>query len=580
MSNLRVGGLATGMDLESIVKNLMKIEQLKLDKLEQQKTRIQWQQEAYNDINKIFANFILDVQKEFGLTKAVSTGFTKQPVSSLNWVKTAMSGDETVLTASARANSVSGTHTIEVERLATGWSAASADQIGSENGLISLGAEEAIDFTINGWRFTTKTIEELGGIEQVDLEKYIHISHNDGKVSLSEVANAINKAGIGITAHYDSAIDRFFLQTAGTGSERKIEIEDNSVLAGERAFIADNAEKKALLNLQGKVAELNVDEETGESVIVEKFVAVVSGENYQGQDAIVHFGAARNLKFSSNQFTLNNIDFTIKGVGTTTVTVDTDVDGVYDKIVDFVARYNLLIDKVNNLLTEKVYRDYQPLTKEQREAMSEKEIELWEEKAKSGLLNRDIYLSQTLQRIRSGLYEGVTGPSKKEHHIYNFGISTESYVAGSMGGKLVIDETKLKEAIRNDVDAVLELLFAQPDTSVSEGEARAHTGLVSRIFQDLTEGMKQIINKAGYGGDAELYRKVDSRMLLDFVVEQGSISFLQRDLSRLDERIYNFQAQMLRKENQYWSQFTALEKAINQMNARAAWLAQQLGGGW
>lgn len=562
MSNLRIGGLATGMDLESIVKDLMKIEQLRLDKLEQQRTRTQWQQEAYHNINKTFANFILDVQKAFGLTKAGSTGFIKQSVSSLNWVKTATSGDESILTATARANSVAGTHTIEVEQLATNWSAASAGKIGSENGVITLQEGDEINFTINGWQFTTKTIEELGGIENVDLEKYAHISRGeDGSVRLSDVAKAINQAGIGVTAHYDAAIDRFFLQTTGTGSDNGITIKDDSVLGGTN-FIGG----------VGNYLNLRYTDAEGQQRWVR------SGKTYTGQDAIVHFGAARDLRFSSNQFTLNNIDFHIKSVGETTVTVDTDVDGVFNKIVDFVNQYNELIDKVNNLLTEKANRNYQPLTKEQKEAMSEKEIELWEEKAKSGLLSRDMYLSQTLQQMRTGLYQKV-GDKETGLLISSFGITTEAYVAGSMGGKLVIDEIKLKEAIRNDVDSVLELLFAQPDSSVAEGEERAHTGIVSRVFNDLTDGMKQIINKAGHGGDADLYRKVDSRMLLDFVVEQGSISFLQKDIAKIDERIYNFQAQMLRKENQYWAQFTALEKAINQMNAQAAWLAQQFGGG-
>lgn len=580
MSNLRVGGLATGMDLESIVQNLMKVEQLKLDKLEQQKTKIQWQQEAYNNINKFFANFILDTQKAFGLARAGSTGLIKQSVSSLSWVKSAVSSDESVLTARARTNAAAGTYTIEVEQLATNWSAASADKIGSENGMISLeGDNDAIDFFINGWRFTTKTIEELGGKDQVDLDKFTHISRNNNTVSLKEIADAINRANIGVTAHYDAAIDRFFLQTVGTGSENRVIIEDNSRLTvkdetsgvSERSFIADYQDEESNKKLESFLQLQYWDVEK------DQYQKVANG-HYAGQDAKVHFGAARELKFSSNQFTIGDIDFTIKETGTVTVTVDTDVEGVYQKIVEFVDKYNELIDKINNLLTEKVYRDYQPLTQEQREAMSEKEIELWEEKAKSGLLNRDIYLTRIAQQIRSGLYQPV-GEGQKGLMISNFGITTERYVAGSMGGKLVIDEYKLKEAIKNDVGSVLELLFAQPDSFITdETKKREATGIVGRIYNDLIDGMKQIIHKAGYGDDAALYRSVDSRMLLDFVTEYGSISFLQKDISKLNERISIFQAQMLRKENQYWAQFTALEKAISQMNAQAAWLAMQFGG--
>ena len=68
-------------------------------------------------------------------------------------------------------------------------------------------------------------------------------------------------------------------------------------------------------------------------------------------------------------------------------------------------------------------------------------------------------------------------------------------------------------------------------------------------------------------------------MLIDFVVEQSSISLLDGDMNRLDERIDRMNERLVRVENRYWAQFTALEKAINQMNAQAMWLSQQLGGG-
>lgn len=552
MSNLRVGGLATGMDLESIVKDLMRVEQLKLDKLEQQKTKIQWLQEAYNNINKAFANFILETQTALGLARAGATGLIKQSVSSLTWVKAAKSSNESVLTAQARTNAVNGTYTIEVKKLATNWSAASSEDVAE---IVDLDGGKVIKFTIitsiNGEerRITFGTADDDNDVDVV-------IAAKDGKVKMSDIAKAINEAGLGVTAHFmvtdgTNGKGRFMIHTDHVGSSSSIKIID------EHNFIAGN----------GNDLRLKYIDEKGE----EQWVS--SQEQYSGQDAVVDIGAAKDIRLSSNQFTFNEIDFTIKSTGTVTVTVDTDVEGVYQKIVDFVNKYNELVDKINSLLTEKVYRNYQPLTKEQKEAMSEKEIELWEERAKSGLLYRDLYLTRIAQNLRSGLYENVNGK-----HISSIGITTERYVAGSMGGKLVIDEYKLKEAIKNDVGAVLELLFAQPGSDVEESQTRQQTGVVNRIYADLIEGMKQIINKAGHGNDAALYRSVDSRMLLDFVTQYGSISMLQKDINRINERISVFQQQMLRKENQYWAQFTALEKAINQMNAQAAWLAMQFGG--
>lgn len=179
------------------------------------------------------------------------------------------------------------------------------------------------------------------------------------------------------------------------------------------------------------------------------------------------------------------------------------------------------------------------------------------------------------------MYEAVGNTENSDGlSLFNFGITTERYSMGSTGGKLVIDEEKLKDAIRNDVNQVLELFFAQPDSKITDqAEKRNQTGIVSRLYGDIIDGMKRIITKAGPGDDASLYRSVDASMLIDFVSKQSSISLLDRDIQQYGERIDRLNAQLARVENRLWAQFVAMEKAIGEMNSRAAWLTQQLGGG-
>ena len=55
---IRIGGLASGMDIEGIVNDLMRVERIRVDKVSQDKTLLEWTREAYNDINKKFASFI------------------------------------------------------------------------------------------------------------------------------------------------------------------------------------------------------------------------------------------------------------------------------------------------------------------------------------------------------------------------------------------------------------------------------------------------------------------------------------------------------------------------------------------
>ena len=88
-----------------------------------------------------------------------------------------------------------------------------------------------------------------------------------------------------------------------------------------------------------------------------------------------------------------------------------------------------------------------------------------------------------------------------------------------------------------------------------------------------------MIVKAGPGNDSGLYRNVSSTMLLDFVVDYGSISMLEDNMDDLTKKINTLETYLAKREERYWRQFTEMEKAINLMNQQSLWLAQQFGGG-
>ena len=51
-SNMRIGGLASGMDIDQLVGDLMKAERMPLDKLTQKKQYLEWQRDDYREMNK------------------------------------------------------------------------------------------------------------------------------------------------------------------------------------------------------------------------------------------------------------------------------------------------------------------------------------------------------------------------------------------------------------------------------------------------------------------------------------------------------------------------------------------------
>ena len=92
VSGIRFGGLASGMDTEGMVKQLMQSERIRVDKFTQQKILKQWQQTEYNSMNKLMANFILDSRKKLELTKTTSSGaLVSGGIDSVTWAKSAVS---------------------------------------------------------------------------------------------------------------------------------------------------------------------------------------------------------------------------------------------------------------------------------------------------------------------------------------------------------------------------------------------------------------------------------------------------------------------------------------------------------
>jgi len=557
---MRIGGLMSGMDTEQMVRDLMKVERMKVDKFTTQQTEIEWRQEAYQNVNKTMANFILNTRQNFG----INSGFGTTNVNNLPWIKSATS-DNGAVTASARGNAIEGTHRVEVEQLAEVASATTKD-LRAEDGLLVKDPNTGVT-SINKATFDSIS----GGEDTISLE--IETSAGKGTVELtrnmraSDITRAFNNAtvnedepnagqNLGLRVSYDDNIGRMMMTTRNSGHGEFIRFdkpEGEGPHLGEMFFEVNH----------GIFHEVERNAE-GEFV----------SSGVQGKDAIIHFGPegdSTKVRSSNNSVSVFGIDMQLRAVDTTNVRVDTDVDGIFDQIKGFIDEYNELVDAVNGPVREKYDRDYGPLTDEQREAMNETDIEKWESRARSGLLANDRTLTRTLQTLRSSMYETIENTSGEYNHITQIGISTGNYM---QGGRLEIDEEKLRNAIANDPEGVLDVFFKSP----AEGEGKAGTGLIQRAYDDLTTGMKEVIRQSGPGEDSSLYRSVRSNMLIDFVTRQGSISRLDRDVQSIAQRIATEERRLMQTEERYWRQFTAMEKAMSQMDSQAGWLMQQMGG--
>ena len=501
---LRVGGLASGMDIESIVKDLMRAERMPLDKLQQDKQLLEWKQEDYRDIN----------QQVFKLRDAVFD----MKLQGTYQTKSASTSDETVLGVSATGSATEGTYTITVNNLASGVSKASkselADETDVDGNTLSL-FDQFSEFTARGFASTEDITVTVNGTE---------LTFDLDQDNIYSVVSKINDADVGVKASYDKDLNRFFLTTSTTGSDTEI-----TITSDESNFLSNEGATYTILKM-----------------------GIGEGISYKGQDASYDFGDAAGLTSSTNMATINGLNLDLKDSGTTTVTVKSDTDAVFDKIKSFVETYNETLELVTDKTQEKRYRDYKPLTDEQKEDMSDNQIEMWEEKARSGLLKSDSIVRDVISDFRmamSGIVENISGAYGSLDEI---GISSRNRYDN---GKLYIDEADLKEALNKDSQGVMDLFINNSDVDDEKGVA-------VKLYDAVIHSSELITDKAGRESSFSL---VDN-------------SYIGKRLSNMSDEINAWENRLTTVEDRYWRQFTRMEEAISRMNSQSAWLSQQFSG--
>ncbi|MBC7105708.1 MAG: flagellar hook protein, partial [Firmicutes bacterium] len=153
---LRVGGLASGLDVDAIVKDLMKVERMPVDRLKQQRQLLEWRREDLRAVNLALLNFR---SKEASAARLESTFLARR----------ATSGDETAVTATASSGAATATYTVTVGALATVATNVSTGPISANasdkiNPAATLWSQRSKFAGANfGWIYETVTGETMSG---------------------------------------------------------------------------------------------------------------------------------------------------------------------------------------------------------------------------------------------------------------------------------------------------------------------------------------------------------------------------------------------------------------------------------
>mgnify|MGYP002619771878 CR=1 FL=1 len=483
---MRISGFS-GLDIDALVNDLMRAKRAPLDRLNQQKTKLEWQREQYRSINAKLVDFRNNKLFNYSLSNAVNA-------------KKATVGGEAASSVSAKAyaSAMTGSIEIEVKGLAKAASATSTAGIGKGSsaklteldGITATGDE--IEFEING--------------------KPIKV---DKDATIADLVSTINASDAGVTAFFDDYKQKLSLTAKATGKS-EITYSDNL----DEAFKLEGSE---------------------------------------GENASVVINGIETER-ASNSFTVNGVEITLNAANPgkkAVINVTTDTDKIVDTIKTFINDYNSLIDLLNKKVSEERYRDYQPLTADQKKEMKDSEIELWEEKAKSGLLRGDSTLTNLINNMRMAISADVVFDGKKLNLLKDFGIETGTY---EQRGKLILkNEEQLRAAIEADPDGFMEF-FTRKTTDTNpetkDSPTNQDNGLFNRLSVSVLQAIEQLATKAG-----------TSRFSTDETAAFIPNSYMGEQLRQLELRISDMVRRLNQMENRYYLQFSAMESAMNRYTA-------------
>ena len=260
---------------------------------------------------------------------------------------------------------------------------------------------------------------------------------------------------------------------------------------------------------------------------------------------------------TSNTVTLDGVVFKFTGeIPKDGITVNGKIDSkdTKDKLVKFVEDYNVLIEKLNKMTMEKVNKNYQPLTDEERKEMSETEANLWDEKVRQGRLNRDSDITRLSNSMKS-IMSSMSGQLEK------IGISPVKDYQGTKNGTLTIDESKLTMALENDAEGVM-TLFTENKKDLDGKETKGIMHKLKDVLYNETVTVKSsLIKKAG--------------------IENSSTSSnneLTKSIEKYNKKMADLEKDFARREQALYSKYARLEVAMNKYNSQQSMMAQQIGG--
>lgn len=360
----------------------------------------------------------------------------------------------------------------------------------------------------------------------------IHDAYNKG--GKDAVSNLIAGNGTDSDAY---AAKVAALTTSISSEQTKL---DANKLVKELAAIKDTTSSEYQTALKNMVETVNSAHDLSSNAQYNTKAKKVDGE-----DAEIWLNGVQYTG-SSSTFTINNL--TIDALATTgndeiSITTSTDTQGIYDKVKDFLTEYNNIINEMTKLYNADSSKGYDPLTDDEKDSMSDKEIEKWETKIKDSLLRNDTTLSGVMSAMTTAMSQAVEINGKK-YSLSSFGIHTLGYLnaAENEQNAYHIDGDEDDTNTSGNADKLMKAISEDPDT-------------IMQFMQNVTTNLYNAI------GDKMKSTTLSSAFT---IYNDKQMATQYTDYTKL---IKEWETKISDKEDYYYKKFSSMESALTKLNS-------------
>lgn len=502
---MRVTGLNSGLDTESIITALVEAKSEKKNKLVKAQTRLEWKQDAWKELNKKVYSFytktLSNMRMQGDYTKKITKSSNESAVSVITGSNAANGVQNLEVISQAKSGYLTGA---ELQKGGNKASYTSSTKLSEIDGLNLNGGEKL-------------TIKVGGKDKEIALT---------GDMTINKLVSELRNAGV--NANFDEKNQRFFISSKATGAANNFEI-----------TASDSTGSPATSTILTKLGLEGSD-----------------SNKIDGSDAEIRLNGA-TFTSDSNTFEINGLTITVNQETNETITLNTtdDTDGIYDMIKNFFKEYNELIIEMDSLYNAESSKGYEPLTDEEKEALSEKEIEKWEEKIKNSILRKDSTLNTVSSAIKQIMLQGVKMSDGNQHYLSEFGIGTLGYFNAGENEKSAyhIDGDPDDSNVSNNDDKLRAAIASDPDKV---------TEFFSTLSKNLYDKLFDMMKTTEYSSAFTLY---DDKLM-------------KEEYSSYTSKISKQEALIKAYEDRYYKKFAAMETALSKLQTKENALAGMFGG--